>query len=78
MNQAGGKSFGCIIKKDQPEEALSLSDLTDKIVHARCLEWDFLTTDNPKLICVSRQPEKWVRAEIEIAVLAGFCSQMLS
>jgi hypothetical protein len=77
LRQTGGHSFGRVLKKDQPDEPLYLRDLTNKIIHAHHLEWDLSTPDDPKLICISRQPERWLRAEIEVVALAAFCGQLM-
>ncbi len=78
LRQTGGESFGRVTKKEQPDEALYLRDLTNKIIHAPRLEWNFSTLDDPKLICISRQPERWLTAEINIVALATFCGQLMS
>jgi hypothetical protein len=53
LRQTGGHSFGRVVKKDQPDEPLYLRDLTNKIIHAHHLEWDFSIPDGPKLVCIS-------------------------
>lgn len=78
LRQTSGHSFGRVMKKDKPDEDLYLRDLTNKIIHAHHLEWNLSTPDDPKLVCISRQPERWLRAEIEIAALAAFCGQLMS
>ena len=77
LHQTSGGSFGRVLKKDQPDEPLYLRDLTNKIVHAHHLEWDFSTPDDPKLVCISRQPDRWLKAEIEVVALAAFCGQLM-
>lgn len=78
LRQTGGNSFGRVIKKDQPDEALYLRDLTNKIIHAHHLEWDFSTPEDPKLACISRQPERWLKAEVQVVALAAFCGQLMA
>ena len=78
LKESGNVSFGYVVKEDQSREVLYLRDLTNKIIHAHHLEWDFSRSDDPKLICVSRKPERWVRAEVEIIALASFCGQLMS
>ena len=72
LRQAGSHRFGYIMKKDQPDESLYLRDLTNKIIHARHLEWDFSVPDDPIIVCISRQPERWLKAEAKVVVLAEF------
>ena len=78
LRQTGGHSFGRVVKKDQPDEPLYLRDLTNKIIHAHHLEWDFSIPDGPKLVCISRQPERWLKAEVEVVALAAFCGQLMA
>jgi hypothetical protein len=78
LRQTGGNSFGRLIKKDQPDEPLYLRDLTNKVIHAHHLEWDFSAPEAPKLICVSRQPERWLKAEADVVAVAEFCGQLMA
>ena len=78
LRQTGGDSFGRVIKKDQPDEPLYLRDMTNKIIHAHHLEWDFSICDDPKLVCISRQPERWFKAEVQVVALAAFCGQLMA
>lgn len=78
LKQTRGYSFGRVIKENQPDEELYLRDLTNKIMHAASLQWDFSNPDNPKLNCISNKPERWGSAEIEVIALAAFCGQLMS
>ena len=78
LRQTGGHSFGRVVKKGQPDEPLYLRDLTNKVIHAHDLEWDFSTPDDPNLVCISRQPERWLKAEVEVVALAAFCGQLMA
>jgi len=78
LRETRGHSFGRVMKKDQPEESLYLRDLTNKIIHAHHLEWDFSTPDEPKLVCISRQPDRWLKAEVEVVALTAFCGQIMA
>lgn len=78
LRQTGGGSFGRVIKTGQPDEPLFIRDLTNKIIHAQQLNWDLTVHDNPKLICISRQPDRWFRAEVELVALAAFCGQLMA
>lgn len=69
--------FGRVIKQDQPDEPLYLRDLTNKIIHAKNWKWDISNADNPKLICISKEPERWQTAEIDIEAVAGFCGGLM-
>jgi hypothetical protein len=78
LRQTGSQSFGRVMKKEQPDEPLYLRDLTNKIIHAHHLEWDFSTPDEPKVVCISRQPDRWLKAELEVVALAGFCGRLMA
>ena len=78
LRQTGSHSFGRVLKKDQPDEPLYLRDLTNKIIHAHHLEWDFAAAEAPKLVCISRQPERWLKAEAEVVAIAAFCGQLMA
>ncbi len=78
LRETGGHRFGRVMKKDEPDEPLYLRDLTNKIIHAHHLEWDFSMPDEPKLVCISRQPDRWLKAELEVVALAAFCGQLMA
>lgn len=78
LRQTGGHSFGRVVKTGQPDEPLYLRDLTNKVIHAHHLEWDFSAPDDPKLVCISRQPERWLKAEAQVVALAAFCGQLMA
>ena len=78
LRKTKGHNFGLVYKEDGSTEELFLRDLTNKIVHAHQLVWDFSEKDNPKVICISPDPKRWQRAEIILIRFAGFCGQLMS
>lgn len=68
-------SFGRVHKDGSPDEDLHLRDLTNKILHAQSITWDFSDPEMPLVICLPHQSERWSRAEINIVQLAAFCGQ---
>ena len=72
-------TFGQLILREKPkkEKELELRDVANKIIHASALEWNLANGNEPLLICHSREEEKWVRAEINIISLAGFCGTLM-
>jgi hypothetical protein len=70
--------LGRVIKEGQPDEPLFLRDMTNKIVHAAALHWDFTAENSPRLICIGRNPDRWERAEIDIVALAAHCGMLMS
>src|SRR5262249_18287071 len=70
-------TFGRLFKPDGIEEPLFLRDMTNKIVHAKDWQWDLNLPEWPKLICMSDDPARWTKAEIEIQALAAFCGSLI-
>jgi hypothetical protein len=63
----GVTDLGRVFRQDGSEAPLYFRQMTNKIVHTKDLhlpEW-------PKLICVSDEPKRWTKAEIEIQSLAA-------
>ena len=57
---------GTLHLKNGKTEPLSPREMSNKIIHAEDIRWDF--SGEPKLICTAweRENEKWVRAEIDV------------
>jgi hypothetical protein len=73
-------SFGRLIMRDGAIEQLKLRDVANKIIHAAAFEWDFsdvaYPAGHPKLVCRSRETEKWEKAEIDVVLLASVCGNL--
>jgi hypothetical protein len=70
---------GKLIMKDGTEEILSFREVANKLIHSSRLEWEFSEhSEDPLLICHTRDEEKWVRAEINILGLASVCGGLMS
>lgn len=78
LKELGGHAFGNVTKQDEPAEPLYLRDLTNKIMHAERLEWDFSKPKRPALVCISRDPTRWLRAEVDLVALAAFCGRLIA
>jgi fumarate reductase flavoprotein subunit len=82
IDQGKPRSFGVIHGTDDAQTPLLLRDLPNKIIHAGQLEWDFTEAGAPKLVCWSLKDHQdknpWIKAEIDIVALAGFCGQIAS
>ena len=76
--QTGGRDFGRLVLKNGQIDELQLRDVCNKIIHASGLTWDFSHEADPVLICHSQNQEKWVRAEVDLFALAGFCGGIMS
>jgi hypothetical protein len=50
-------------------EPLPPREMSNKIIHAERLEWDF--SGEPKVVCFAweKEKEKWVRAEINVRAM---------
>jgi hypothetical protein len=70
--------LGRVIKDGQPDELLYLRDMTNKVIHAASIQWDFSNEAAPRLICIGRNPDRWKRAEIDIVALAAHCGMLMS
>jgi hypothetical protein len=70
--------LGRVIKTGLPDEELHFRDLTNKILHASDLSWDFSDSENPLLICESADPARWLRAEVSVTALAAACGELMS
>jgi hypothetical protein len=76
LAQKRASSLGRVLKEDEQEEPLFLR-LTNKIMHAKGWKWDTSSPNEPKLICISNEPKRWIAAEIDIIALAAFCAQLM-
>jgi hypothetical protein len=68
---------GSVYLKDGSSQKLTFREVTNKIIHASRLEWDF-TSDEPQLICIARTSEKWTKAEVDLVAFAAVCGQLMS
>jgi len=76
--QTGGRNFGRLFLKNGQVDDLQLRDMCNKIIHAKGLSWAFSDEGEPMLICHSQDQEKWVRAEVDLFALSGFCGELMS
>ena len=68
--------FGTLVLRDGKEEELKLRDVANKIIHAAAFQWDLSNPQRPLLICVSRDEDRWVRAQVDIVSLAAVCGNL--
>ena len=78
FKQTGHAGFGKVFKDDGSEEQLYRRDMTNKIMHSSSIEWRLSDPNNPIIICHSPDPKRWVKAEIELFLLAGFMGGLIS
>lgn len=69
---------GKIVMKDKSERPLPFREVSNKIIHSARLEWDFRSGPDPKVICHTREEEKWLHAEVDIVAVARVCGQLMS
>jgi hypothetical protein len=78
LRQTSKPDFGRLYFDGKPEQKLAMRDVCNKILHASELKWNVATEGQPVLICISRESEKWTRAEIDLVSLAAFCGGIMS
>jgi hypothetical protein len=71
-------SCGRLIIKNGLKKSLLFREVANKVIHSARLEWEFVKFPDPVLICHSREPEKWIRAEVDIVAVAAVCGQLMS
>jgi len=69
---------GRLIMKDGSEKTLTFREVANKVIHSTQLEWEFLKSPEPKLICHTRDKEQWLRAEVDVVAVAAVCGQLMS
>lgn len=78
---AGTKNIpdcGNLIMKDLSEKVLTFREVANKVIHSSRLEWEFMKSPDPLLICHTRDEKKWLRAEVDIVGVASVCGQLMS
>jgi hypothetical protein len=70
--------LGKVIKQDGSEEPLYFRDMTNKTMHSSAIAWNLSDPNRPIIICDSPDPPRWVRANIELSILAFYCGGMIS
>jgi hypothetical protein len=69
--------FGFLFREGSREpDPIFLRDVSNKIIHARSLSWEFNTEDRPTLVAHPRDSEKWQRAEIDILNVVAVCGNL--
>lgn len=74
--QTSVPSVGTLIFKDGETKPLSPREMSNKIIHAEAIEWDF--SEQPKIVCTGRDKEAWVRANINVRRLLSIGAQLSS
>jgi hypothetical protein len=76
VTQRTNFDFGTLYYRDKDPSRLQLRDVSNKIIHARSLEWRFDDPSLPKLIAYGRDSERWERAEIDVLYLVAVCGNL--
>jgi len=69
--------FGSLSFSNRKEKELELREVANKIIHSRGYKWDVSQSMKPKLICISRESEKWSEARIDIVALSTVCGSLM-
>jgi hypothetical protein len=67
---------GKLFMKDGSENPILFREFANKVIHASGFEWDVLGDSDPKLICHTRDKEKWLKAEIDLVAISFVCGQL--
>lgn len=78
VDRDGKARFGDLYKTDGTVERLSVRELTNKIIHAEKIEWEFEGhLKDPLIVCHASQKQqdrfKWAKAKIPMSALARAC-----
>ena len=70
--------YGDLSMVDGTIEPLALRDVTNKIVHAERIEWDFANVQGPCIVChapaADHAGHRWIRATVYIRSFAAVCA----
>ena len=71
---------GLLFLENGETSRLSFREFSNKVIHSKTFTWDFMQDKHPKLICYAREDEArgWIKAEVDLVGLAGFCGQLMS
>lgn len=69
---------GKLIMKDGTEKPLPFREFANKVIHASRFEWEVFGESEPRLICHTRDKEKWLRADIDLVTLSSVCGGLMS
>ena len=72
--QTGMPTVGTLVLNDGSTQSLPPREMTNKIIHAEKIEWDF--SEQPKIVCTGRDKEQWQHAIIEVRRLLWVGSQI--
>jgi hypothetical protein len=70
--------FGRLHGNDGSVKQLELRDVANKIIHATHFAWDLSDPERPYIVAFSRDEERWVRAEVNVAALCVVCGGLLA
>jgi hypothetical protein len=63
--QVGVSVVGSLVLKNREIQSLSPREMSNKIIHAEEIKWDF-SEEQPRIICTGRNKEEWLRAIIDV------------
>jgi len=63
--QVGVSVVGSLVLKNGDIQSLSPREMSNKIIHAEEIKWDF-SEEQPRIICTGRNKEEWLRAIIDV------------
>jgi hypothetical protein len=74
--------YGKLYGHSGEPEPLPLREVSNKIIHANSIEWDFSNPEKPLIICQAAELQTsrygWTRAEVFVKVFAAVCAALAS
>jgi hypothetical protein len=77
FRQTGKTPFGFVIQGDGTKTDLHFRDMTNKLIHSASFEWNLADPENPIIVCLPHDKERWVRAEIQILAIMAFVGGLM-
>ena len=78
LNHVGPINFGRLVRSGKPDSEMTLRDVCNKIIHAADVAWILAKDADPILVCISKEPEKWEKAEINVFEVATYAGELIS
>ena len=73
--QTGRSPLGEVVQGDGNRTELHFRDMTNKVMHGIGYKWQL--GDDPKILVISNQPDRWHHAEISIVALMGLIGGLM-
>jgi hypothetical protein len=68
--------LGTVVQGDGKVTELFMRDMTNKVMHGAGFQWHLENADDPSVVCVSADEERWKSAEIKLLAVAAFVNRL--